>query len=307
MILKNLDKNWNAEALSDNPSITFEMILQIKDIINLDWYKVSQNKNITLQIIQEHPELQWHKHGLAGNKNIPFEYFEDKIPEGFPWYHCKNITIKDIVKYQDKNTKWEMISFNKNITMDDIDEHPEFPWSWGEYVCWNPNLTIDMAIKHQEAMWWGAVSANKAITMDIIEEYPNLLWDYECISFNENLTIDMIFKNLDKEWVWSRICANPAMTLDIIVAYNHLPWEWDNLSMNKNLTSDFVLNNLDKNWDIRLLSANSMHNYRREKKIIRDRIQEVLNVNRLLREMKDENSYFKTMPKDIVNLISVYY
>jgi hypothetical protein len=97
------------------------------------------------------------------------------------------------------------------------------------------------------------------------------------------------------------------MTPEIIYGHSYLPWEYGCVSGNINLTSDFVLNNLDKNWSMDMLSANSMHNYPKEKRLIRDRIQKAVNLNRFLYEMREDNTYFKYLVKDIVDLISVYY
>jgi hypothetical protein len=175
MVLKNLDKDWDYDSLSENPTITFEMILQNKDIIQWNWAYVSANNNITLEMVKEHPELPWDTVNLLENKNIPFSYFEEKMNESFPWYHSVNISIEDIVKHHDVSTDWRMLSVHKNITMKDIEDHPELPWDW-YILSGNPNLTIEMVLKHYNEMSWEGISANENITMDIIEKYINYNW-----------------------------------------------------------------------------------------------------------------------------------
>jgi hypothetical protein len=309
MVLKNLDQKWELGALSDNLSITFEMIMEHKDIINWDWYFVSMNRNVTLQTIKDHPELPWDLHGLSRNKNIPFRYIEERMTEGFHLENSVNMTVKDMIKYRDVPTvsiNWAFFSRLKCVTMKDIEEHPELQSNWG-WISQNPNLTTDTIIKHQDKLIWYNVSSNEGVTMDFVEKYPDLPWNYETLSMNINLTIEMILRNLDKKWNWCHISRNPAMTLEIIMTYSHLPWEWRDVSLNPNLTSDFILNNPDKEWCIAHISLNPFHNYRREKKIIRARIAQVIEINRLMCEMMKGNTYFRELPKDVIDLISIYY
>jgi hypothetical protein len=253
--------------------------------------------------VKDHPEIPWNLQSLAGNKNIPFEYIEEKMYEGFPWYASVNLTMKDILKYHDASTNWSEISFY--VSMKDIEEHPELPWDW-HCVSMNQNLNIEMVLKHHNKMGWENISSNKGITMDIIEKYPELSWCWAAVSFNPNLTFEMLLKNLDKDWDWTAVTEQACITMEIISTHPDLPWDMESLVFNRNITSDYVLDNLDKNWVMEFLSMNPFHNYRREKKLIRDRIGKVLNLNQLICEMKNE-TYFKKLPKDIVNLISIYY
>ena len=60
--------------------------------------------------------------------------------------------------------------------------------------------------------------------MKLIEKYPGKEWEWECISSNINLTIEMIEKYPDKPWDWNSISENPNITIEIIEKYPDKEW-----------------------------------------------------------------------------------
>ena len=85
--------------------------------------------------------------------------------------------------------------------------------------------------------------------MSFISKNINLRWDREMISINQNVTIDFLLQNINKNWKW--LSANPNISMKNIE--ENLKWNWDYLSRNPNITTDFV-RNIDKNWDYKRLS-----------------------------------------------------
>ena len=51
--------------------------------------------------------------------------------------------------------------------------------------------------------------------MEFIEKYSDKLWNWNAISRNPNITMDIIEKYPDKPWNWD-IYHNPNITMDII-------------------------------------------------------------------------------------------
>jgi hypothetical protein len=81
--------------------------------------------------------------------------------------------------------------------------------------------------KTQGAQWnWNYISCNPNITMDIIEKYPNKPWNWNNISFNHNITIDNIEKYPEKPWNWNNISFNHNITIDNIEKYPDKRWDW---------------------------------------------------------------------------------
>ena len=110
-----------------------------------NWFQISNNKNLTIEIIDKYPDKEWHW-GKCGISNNP------------------NLTMEMIEKYPDKEWHWGTggISSNPTLTIKMIDKYPDKKWHWGKWgISHNPNLTIEMIEKYPDKEWhWGAMSCN---------------------------------------------------------------------------------------------------------------------------------------------------
>lgn len=61
------DKPWNWYSISQNPNITWEIIQQNPDK-PWNWSSISINPNITWKIIQQNPDKPWCWYGISRNK-----------------------------------------------------------------------------------------------------------------------------------------------------------------------------------------------------------------------------------------------
>jgi len=50
----------------------------------------------------------------------------------------------------------------------------------------------------------------------MIEKYPDKPWNWEYISYNPNITMEIIEKYPEKPWVWWGISQNPNITIEIV-------------------------------------------------------------------------------------------
>jgi len=60
---------------------------------------------------------------------------------------------------------------------------------------------------------------------------------------------NFIIKHNDKPWRWDKLSYNPNITMDIVKANPDKPWNWYYLSENPNITMDIVEANPDKPWN----------------------------------------------------------
>ena len=68
------------------------------------------------------------------------------------------------------------------------------------------------------------------------------------LSKNENITLDFIKENLDKNWDWSLITQHDNITLKDIKDNPELPWVYENIDKNINITYEDILENPDILW-----------------------------------------------------------
>ena len=72
---------------------------------------------------------------------------------------------------------------------------------WGEYY-WN------FLMKYEDKLNWYNISYNPNITMEIIENNPDKPWDWYDISYNPNITMEFIEKYPEKPWHWANVSYN---------------------------------------------------------------------------------------------------
>ena len=102
------------------------------------WTAISAN--ITMEIIEKHPNKPWDWESISRNPSITMEMIE---------------------KYPDKPWNWHTISRNPSITMEIIEKYPEKPWNWGK-ISSNPNITMEFIQKYPEKLWnWTWISNHK--------------------------------------------------------------------------------------------------------------------------------------------------
>ena len=87
-------------------------------------------------------------------------------------------------------------------------------------------------MKYPNKQWnWDFISNNPNLTLEIIMKYPNKPWDWDTISQNSNITMEMIESNPDKPWNWGCISFNPNLTMYMIETYPEKPWNWKYIAL----------------------------------------------------------------------------
>ena len=79
----------------------------------------------------------------------------------------------------------------------------------------------------------------------IIKQDPGKDWD--CLSANPNVNLEMIKNTLNKPWNWKSLSSNPSVTWDIVQKYPYKRWNWNKLSSNPIVTWDIIMAHPDRN------------------------------------------------------------
>ena len=84
--IKTFPKNWYNNLLSQNSNITWDIV---QDNPDKDWcfFNLSKNPNITWEIVQANPDKDWRFHALSQNSNITWEIV--KANPDKPWNYEK--------------------------------------------------------------------------------------------------------------------------------------------------------------------------------------------------------------------------
>ena len=84
-ILDNPEKDWDYSFLSENPNITWEIVKANPDI-DWDYSWLSANPNITWEIVKKNPEKDWDYSNLSANPNITWEIVKANPDKDWNYY-----------------------------------------------------------------------------------------------------------------------------------------------------------------------------------------------------------------------------
>ena len=79
------------------------------------------------------------------------------------------ITIDFVSRHINRQWWWQYLSCNPAISLQDIIDYPELPWSWTT-VAQHPELTWEFVILHKDKYWsWYYLTTHPNISLDIID------------------------------------------------------------------------------------------------------------------------------------------
>jgi hypothetical protein len=248
IIKSNPDYPWVWKDVSSNPNITWDIIRDNPEI-KWDWKIISRRKNITWDIIRSNSDYPWVWKDVSLNPNITWDIIKSN-PQ-YEWYITdfsgnKNFTYDNLKEYQEKKIQLSTYVILRNNTNIPIEELVKLADKKDcDNLSFNPNITIDIIKQHPHGNW-------------NIYIYPELLIqnirrgskiDLNHLHFHELLTLKHIFSNLDLKWDWKIISSREFITWDIVSKYPQIPWNYKTLSSNPNINLSIVKNNPDMPWD----------------------------------------------------------
>lgn len=128
---------------------------------------------------------------------------------------------------------------SKTLHIDEIMKHLDLPWSL-LMLCENKTLTVEILFKFLEHKnysisdipkhYWDTFSEN--VSMEDVKKYPNLPWNCIYMSYNKNITVEVIrLLGLDKNWCWDKLTR--YVHINEIMDNKDLPWYRNNLGYNR--------------------------------------------------------------------------
>ena len=187
----------------------------------VNYHLLSENPNITWDIIKAHPDKPWNYKNVSRNPNITWDIVVSNPDE--PW-------------------DYEYLSLNPNITMEIVLANPDkefvlnFIGDYQEPTEDHPETYLEM-------------------TVEMIQTNT---YNFELLSLNPNIPWEIVRATSDRPWNYELLCLNPNITPRIVENNPDKPWDYSILSENLNTTWEFVKANQDANWDYNNLQLNPM-------------------------------------------------
>jgi hypothetical protein len=205
---------------------------------NFSCYELSENVNITLDIVKENLDKKWNYDILMMNKSFTWEDIN----------YIKSLTL----------TTYEIIidtyiSFNPNITLDIVFDNPQFNWEYN-FIIQNKNIKLDDIKKYlpklekKNNFLIDFLSLNENVTWEYVVQNPQIKWSYDFLTSNKNITLNIIKANPDKNWNFNYLSRNLSITWNDIVSNPEINWDWDFISSHPNITWEIIKSNLNNPW-----------------------------------------------------------
>ena len=125
--MENPDKPWNWYWLSANPNITMEIVAANPDA-PWDWSWLSENPNITWEIVAANPDAQWDWSELSANPNITWKIVAANPDAPWDWSALSRNTFKPPITEQFKKKKAKEVA---DLCREHIMKY-----------CWNPERPL---------------------------------------------------------------------------------------------------------------------------------------------------------------------
>ena len=190
---------WDAKNMSRNPNINLDFVIQTYDNLIPDdapifkpsghvnhsqfsdiniclwfdwnWFYLSSNPAISLQEIDDHPELPWDDEGLSSHPELTLQYVENHPEKKWNWANiqiqCK-LELDHLLRICPRHElKWNHISSNHSIGWDDVFKYPSKPWDWHNLLRnpmthyrgrWIQEKRVEWIAAHRIHRWYRWVS-----------------------------------------------------------------------------------------------------------------------------------------------------
>jgi len=187
---------FNTECFSLNPNVTFDFIMENKD---MRWSMVmflELNPNVTSQLIIDRMD-EMVMISSMGEDSFK-HYFEFYKP-----YYVKKYVSEELIRIVSKRLNfipmdcwdWNSYSTNETFSFDNVpvDKLSELNW---KHLSLTKIKTVDDINKYYEYIDWKNLSKSGNITMDIIENNFQDKWCDDYVIMNPNLNVKMFKKNI---------------------------------------------------------------------------------------------------------------
>jgi hypothetical protein len=222
IVKSNPDIEWDHARLSRNSSITWEVVdaNRFDDAGNpilWSYDGLSANPNTTWERVMSMPDAPWDYGNLSANSSIPIDVvLANPDKPGAEWdamvlcCHTKEVSkLLANRKALCVNTSrhYEMLSCNKNNTLDIVLANPDEWWNWGS-LSWHDNITWEMLSSLDEVWEHHTAIINANVTWKIIKDNPDRPWDFDFLAGNPNITAKFVVEHPDIPWDFEQMSTN---------------------------------------------------------------------------------------------------
>jgi hypothetical protein len=263
-----------------NPNVSLIFIENNFDKVN-DWYRVSQNPNLTEEFIEKYLDKNWswscifskfslefiEKHldkaricwfynvnVTYSRKKLTPEFVERHINENWNWEDLMQVQIisdKILEKFFEKSKNEKNLMYNRfSYRFEKLENYDKLSLKF-----------IEEHLEFQNWNWnWGLIAKHSEINFNFINNYKEKWCKSDWNYFFENkyslLPVDTINENPNLDWDWKQISKLlPYFGWKLIINHSHKNWDWNLISQTAQM--GFIEKYLYLPWNWCFVSRNS--------------------------------------------------
>lgn len=297
-IKSNPTLKWNWKSFSKNPNITWDFVKK-HPFHDWDWVELSMHSCVTPDIVKRNPLARWFWPSMSCNPNLTIEFLRKFKKKNWDWLIltkngaftietilsnsdlpwklnsiCDNPNFKSFVKNHDK-TQYVVNINDFTMTVGTIVSKNGRPPYKRKYVTYDALIYKAGQMKHvhermQQPFFWSSkhISTEFIKThVELAEKLPNSYVNFDDLSRNPNLTMEIVNMVLPEKWNWYHVSKNEGIMMGNIQENPDKPWS-DTLAQNPNMTLEYIGTH---DLSFEFLSANKFTKMKERQRRIKDR------------------------------------
>lgn len=138
-INKNIDRPWNWSTIARRNDLYIDYVIQNQDKFKRDdWWMLSANPNITIDMVEKYPDLPWRWDGLSRNTNMTINIVNSYPDDNWTWDNLsEHMNIYSVLANLDKPWDWYILTDREDVTWEiiyrfivDPITKERVPWDW---------------------------------------------------------------------------------------------------------------------------------------------------------------------------------
>ena len=213
---------WEWNAVSSNPNLKIGYV-----IANLnkkwDWGSISQNPGIFPEDIDRHPNLPWEWRYISSNPNVRPDFYELHKEKDWDiiWGLSRNPHFAGKLQLnfsEMSETDLMICSKVEHVNLEYVIAHPEIRWDWHSYTSsYARTYGIEKILENPHLPWVTSRIFSSAPINEKLLSLPDVHW--QSLSFNENLTDDLVERYIDKPWDWYKVVIGKNISFEFAMRH----------------------------------------------------------------------------------------
>lgn len=229
---------WNYNVLSSHPNVSLITLKKMSEK-PWNWKLLTSNVNWNWNWVREFPDKEWNWVTISKSNNFHWDWVREFPDKPWCWNTLsENVDGIHLIKYfPDKPWCWYSLTTGPGITIEEMIENPNFPWTVNQLLFTdideNELKFIRFYRSHYDYDAW--CDHTSRTPWKIIKNNMDLPWVFDFVKISNDFQESDIKYLYKHKWNWKHL--SEVLDFDKIISMcMDLPWDFEYVSRNKSVT-----------------------------------------------------------------------